>query len=102
MNHLGDTNKIVETPRMKAAVMAAMEHGTGNVYRVGCDIERELNAANSEIERLTAKVAQLYEGGEEQKQRIKRLEDYATKKGYKLQFVADEAVTEYLQKKESK
>ena len=75
MNHLGDTNKIVETPRMKAAVMAAMEHGTGNVYRVGCDIERELNAANSEIERLTAKVAQLYEGGEEQKQRIKRLED---------------------------
>ena len=102
MNHLGDTNKIVETPRMKAAVMAAMEHGTGNVYRVGCDIERELNAANSEIERLTAKVAQLYEGGEEQKQRIKRLKDYATKKGYKLQFVADEAVTEYLQKKESK
>ena len=32
----------------------------------------------------------------------KRLKDYATKKGYKLQFVADEAVTEYLQKKESK
>ena len=38
-------------------------------------LERELNAANSEIERLTAKVAQLYEGGEEQKQRIKRLEE---------------------------
>jgi predicted transcriptional regulator len=32
----------------------------------------------------------------------KRLKDYATKKGYKLQFVADEAVTEYLQRKESK
>jgi predicted transcriptional regulator len=32
----------------------------------------------------------------------KRLKDYATKKGYKLQFVADEAVTEYLQKKELK
>jgi cupin superfamily acireductone dioxygenase involved in methionine salvage len=76
MNHLGDTNKMVsETPRMKAAQMAAMEHGTGDVWRVGCDIERELNAANVEIERLTAKVAQLYEGGEEQKQRIKRLED---------------------------
>jgi predicted transcriptional regulator len=30
----------------------------------------------------------------------KRLKDYATKKGYKLQFVADEAVTEYLQRKE--
>jgi hypothetical protein len=38
-------------------------------------LERELNAATSEIERLTAKVAQLYEGAEEQKQRIKRLEE---------------------------
>jgi predicted transcriptional regulator len=32
----------------------------------------------------------------------KRLKDYATKKGYKLQYVADEAVTEYLQRKELK
>ena len=32
----------------------------------------------------------------------KRLKDYAQRKGYKLQFVADEAVTEYLQRKESK
>jgi len=31
-----------------------------------------------------------------------RLKQYATKKGYKLQFVADEAVTEYLARKESK
>jgi hypothetical protein len=31
-----------------------------------------------------------------------RLKKYATKKGYKLQFVADEAVTEYLQRKETK
>jgi predicted transcriptional regulator len=30
----------------------------------------------------------------------KRLKDYATKKGYKLQFVADEAVSEYLKRKE--
>lgn len=29
----------------------------------------------------------------------KRLKDYATKKGFKLQFVADEAVSEYLQRK---
>jgi predicted nucleic acid-binding Zn-ribbon protein len=35
---------------MKAAQMAAMEHGTGDVWRVGCDIERELNAANVELE----------------------------------------------------
>ena len=53
MNHIGDTNKMVsETPRMKAAQMAAMEHGTGDVWRVGCDIERELNAANERIKRL--------------------------------------------------
>jgi len=39
-----------DTPRMNAAQMAAMEHGTGDVWRVGCDIERELNAANVEIE----------------------------------------------------
>jgi hypothetical protein len=37
---------------MKAAQMAAMEHMTGDVYRVGCDIERELNAANERIKRL--------------------------------------------------
>ena len=37
---------------MKAAQMAAMEHMTGDVYRVGCDIERELNAANQRIKRL--------------------------------------------------
>jgi hypothetical protein len=38
-------------------------------------IVRELNAAAAEIERLTNKVAQLYEGAEEAKQRIKRLEE---------------------------
>ena len=38
-------------------------------------LERELNASSSEIERLTSKVDQLYEGSEEQKQRIKRLEE---------------------------
>jgi hypothetical protein len=37
---------------MKAAQMAALEHMTGDVYRVGCDLERELNAANERIKRL--------------------------------------------------
>ena len=41
-----------DTPRMKAAQMAAIEHGTGDVWRVGCDIEHELNAANERIKRL--------------------------------------------------
>ena len=39
-----------DTPRMKEANMAAMEHSTGDVWRVGCQLERELNAANAEIE----------------------------------------------------
>ena len=41
-----------DTPRMKAAQMAAIEHMTGDVYRVGCDLEIELNAANERIKRL--------------------------------------------------
>jgi hypothetical protein len=52
-DHIPDVTKMIgETPRMKAAQMAAMEHMTGDVYRVGCDIERELNAANERIKRL--------------------------------------------------
>ena len=67
---------------MKAAVMAAMEHGTGNVYRVGCDIERELNAANDGIKRLEeennelrAEEACLLNTNGELERRIKRLID---------------------------
>ena len=41
-----------DTPRMRAAQMAAIEHMTGDVYRVGCDIERELTTANERIKRL--------------------------------------------------
>jgi septal ring factor EnvC (AmiA/AmiB activator) len=36
-------------------------------------LEGELNAANSEVERLTRKVAELYEGADEQRQEIKSL-----------------------------
>ena len=52
-HHLPDATKMIsDTPRMKAAQMAAMEHMTGDVYRVGCDIEQQLNAANDRIKRL--------------------------------------------------
>lgn len=54
-------------------------------------LERELNAANAENKRLTAKVAQLYEGSEEQKQRIKRLEEAGDKmadEGWNEPFLA--------------
>ena len=32
----------------------------------------------------------------------RRLKDYAKRKGFKLQYVADEAVAEYLKRKEDK
>jgi hypothetical protein len=37
---------------MQAAQLAAMEHMTGDVWRVGCDLERELAAANERIKQL--------------------------------------------------
>jgi hypothetical protein len=37
---------------MQAAQLAAMEHMTGDVWRVGCDLERELNEANERIKQL--------------------------------------------------
>jgi chromosome segregation ATPase len=66
---------VSDTPRMQSALMDAPDAGFVKIWQVGCDIERELHAANAEIERLTNKVAQLYEGAEQQKQRIKRLEE---------------------------
>ena len=52
-HHIPDVTKMIsDTPRMKAAQMAAIEHGTGDVWRVGCDIEHELHAANERIKRL--------------------------------------------------
>ena len=49
---------VSDTPRMKAAQIASIEHMTGDVYRVGCDIERELTTANERIKRLE----EMYEG----------------------------------------
>jgi hypothetical protein len=64
-DHIPDVTKMIgETPRMKAAQMAAMEHMTGDVYRVGCDIERELNAANERISKLNDYVAALETAGD--------------------------------------
>ena len=57
-----------DTPRMKAAQMTAMEHMTGDVYRVGCDLERELNAANEMFRKLNIHALNLTD-------RIKRLEE---------------------------
>jgi len=75
-DHIGDTNKMIsDTPRMKAAQMAALEHMTGDVWRVGCDLERELNESNQIIRqqqlleeenlRLQDHIKRLEEAGDE-------------------------------------
>ena len=45
-DHIPDATKMIsETPRMDASA-----HDDGAIWETGCDIERELNAANIEIE----------------------------------------------------
>ena len=52
MNHLGDTNKMVSrNPRMDASA-----HDDGAIWQTGCELERELNAANQRIKRLEREV----------------------------------------------
>ena len=72
-----------DTPKTDSLLTAILD-SDGFVHNGNCpqrwvnharELERELNAADAEIERLTAKVSQLYEGAEEQKQRIKRMEE---------------------------
>ena len=41
-----------DTPRMQSAILAYRHAGFANIWKVGCDIERELNAANERIKRL--------------------------------------------------
>jgi septal ring factor EnvC (AmiA/AmiB activator) len=64
-DHYARPNKLIgldpevrasDTPRMKAAQMAALEHMTGDVWRVGCDLERELAAANERIKQLEEQI----------------------------------------------
>lgn len=84
MNHSDETNKIVgETPISDSTPRNVAD------FMLFRRLERELNEANekaqryyeailkhkAENEHLTDKIHQLYEGAEEQKQRIKRLLD---------------------------
>ena len=82
-----------DTPRTDGCLTEILD-AYGFVHQGNCpqrwvnhsrELERELNSANQiirqqqlleeENQRLTAKVAQLYAGAEEQRQRIKRLEE---------------------------
>jgi peptidoglycan hydrolase CwlO-like protein len=83
-----------DTPRMKAAQMAALEHMTGDVWRVGCDLERELNSANQIIRQQQL----LDEENLRLQERIKRLEQTLEAVTDKL----DNAWGIYMQFKEAK
>ena len=96
MNHIGGSNKMVsDTPISDSTAHNVAELGMlcRRLERLAAvrlayitQLETEKDAANAEIERLTNKVAQLYEGADELKQRIKRLEEA----GDKLSDCADQ------------
>ena len=41
-----------DTPRMQSALLDHPDAGFAKIWQVGCDIERELHAANERIKRL--------------------------------------------------
>ena len=52
-DHILDATKMIQdTPRMEKALLDAPDAGFANIWKVGCEIERELNAANERIKRL--------------------------------------------------
>ena len=63
----------------------SLPHNVADLRMLCRRLERELNAANADVERLTKANLQLREGCEELQQRIKRLEE-----------VGDEVVINYV------
>ena len=71
-DHIPDPTKMIQdTPRMQSALLDAPDAGFANIWRVGCDIERELNAANAIIRQQQL----LEEENLRLQERIKRLEE---------------------------
>ena len=94
-----------DTPRMKTAQMTAIEHGTGDVWRVGCQLEHELNAANDEIGEKRKDVVWLATEKAKLEERLQRLEEagdalYEAWLGYG--FTKDNHLTAWRKAKESK
>jgi hypothetical protein len=54
-DHIPDPTKMIsDTPRMEAALFNAPDAGFANIWKVGCDIERELATAQDRIRLLVA------------------------------------------------
>jgi len=71
-DHIPDVTKMIQdTPRMQSALLDAPDAGFALLWKVGCKIERELNAANAIIKQQQL----LDEENLRLKERIKRLEE---------------------------
>ena len=71
-DHILDATKMIQdTPRMQSALLDVPDAGFGNIWKVGCEIERELNAANAIIKQQQL----LDEDNMRLTERIKRLEE---------------------------
>ena len=75
MNHLGDANKISETPRTDAAYARSTGAGIYELFKESQDIERELNAASKERDDALMMLGMYRMKSDEQNQRIKRMEE---------------------------
>ena len=84
-DHIPDPTKMIsDTPRMTSALLDAPNAGFAKIWQVGCDIERELNAANSIIRQQQL----LDEENFRLQERINRLEEmYEGKIGENEQFL---------------
>jgi hypothetical protein len=52
-DHIPDATKMIsDTPRMQSALLDHPDAGFAKIWQVGCEIERELYAANERIKRL--------------------------------------------------
>ena len=60
-----------DTPRMEAALLDAPDAGFSNIWKVGCELERELNSANTIIRQQQL----LDEENLRLQERIKQLEE---------------------------
>ena len=69
-DHIPDPTKMIDTPRMQSALLDHPDAGFANIWKVGCDIERELHAANAIIRQQQL----LDEENLRLQDRIKRLE----------------------------
>ena len=77
-----------DTPRMESALMDAPEVGFTNVWKVGCDIERELNAANVEMDEKRKDIVYLATEKAKLEERIKRLEELGDEAMYPIEYAA--------------